>query len=220
MKIMKLFRKFSLPITAMLSVTMLLSSCGSTAESIGSIGSGSVGGLNYDSKERQILGQARGVGALVGAAAGAAIAENNGVNPIAGALVGGLLGVAGGDAVGKHQANKARNKRLSNDDMRKMIASVRANNQRLVDYNRKVARRIAQIKAAKSTDRSKMASSEYRSVKKAVKDTDKRIASLERTKSSLSGSQRQSFDVELRRAKSQRATLVSHSNELSQLASR
>ena len=83
MKMMQLFRKLSLPIAAMLSATMLLSSCGSTAQSMGT-----VGGLDYDAKEQKILGQARGVGALVGAGAGAVIAKQAGINPLAGALVG------------------------------------------------------------------------------------------------------------------------------------
>lgn len=215
MKMMKLFRKLSLPIATMLSVTMLLSSCGSTAEGIGGIGQkGTLGGLNYDSKERQILGQARGVGSLIGAGAGAAIANNNGVNPLAGALIGGILGGLGGDAVGKAQANKARNKRLSNDNMRSMISTVRSNNNRLAAYNRKVARRLAEIRKAKSSDRAAMAKAEYSSVNRAVKTTDKRIKQLETTKTSLAGSQAAELNTEIRKAKSERASLAGHRNTL------
>lgn len=220
MKMMTLFRKISLPIAAMLSVTMLLSSCGSTAESIGGWGQkGTIGGLNYDSKERQILGQARGVGALVGAGAGALIAKNAGVNPIAGALIGGLIGGIGGDAVGKAQANKAKNKRLSNQNMRDMISAVRRNNNKLAAYNRKVARRIAEIRNAKSSERAAMAKSEYRSVNNAIKSTDARIKQMETTLTKLPSSQSSELNREIRKAKSSRSELAGHRTTLSKYSS-
>lgn len=220
MKTLRLFRKLSLPTAAMLSITLLLSSCGSTAEGIGSIGQkGQVGGINYDSQERKILGQARGVGALVGAAAGLAIARRTGVNPIAGALLGGIIGAAGGDAVGKKQANKAKNKRLSNENMKQMISAVRSNNNKLAAYNRKVARRIAAIRSAESSKRASMAKAEYRSVNSAIKQTDSRIKNMETTKTKLSGSQSSQLAVEIRKAKSERATLANHRTILSKYSS-
>lgn len=220
MKITQLFRKISLPTAAFLSVTMLLSSCGSTAEGIGSIGQkGTIGGINYDSQERKILGQSRAVGALAGAGAGALIAKRTGANPLAGALIGGIIGTIGGDVVGKKQADKAKAKRLSNDTMKQMIASVRANNNRLAAYNRKVAQRIAAIRNAKSSERASMAKAEYSSVNSAIKQTDKRIAQMEKKKIQLAGSQEGQLTVEIRRAKSERATLAGHRTTLSKYGS-
>jgi len=215
MKLMNVFRALSLPTAAILSMTMLFSSCGQTAENIGSIGSGGqVGELSYDSKERQILGQARGVGALVGAAAGFAIAKNNKKSQLGGALLGGILGAAAGDAIGRGQANKARNKRLDNNTLRSMIASARANNARLAAYNRKVDRRIAQIRAAKASDRAKMARTERKSVDRAIASTDKMIQQRETTRSKLTGSDASQLAVEIRKAKSERATLANHRSKL------
>lgn len=212
---MKIFRGLSLPTAALLSITMLFSSCGQTAESIGSIGGrGQIGELAYDSKERQILGQARGVGALVGAAAGFAIAKNNNKSQLGGALLGGLIGAGVGDAVGRGQANKARQKRLDNNTLRSMIASAKANNARLAAYNRKVERRLAQIRAAKATERAKMASAERKSVDRAIASTDRMIKERETTRSKLTGYQASQLAVEIRKAKSERATLASHRSKL------
>ena len=215
MKMMKLFRRLSVPTIALLSVSLLLSSCGNTAQSIGSIGSrGTVGELSYDAKERQILGQARGVGTLLGAGAGYAIARNNGGNGLAGALIGGLVGAAAGDGIGKAQANKAKSKRLSNNNLRSMIASARANNERLAAYNRKVARRIAQIRAANASEQAKMARAEKTSVDRAIASTDKMIQQRETARSKMTGSQASQLAVEIRKAKSERATLASHRSKL------
>ena len=212
---MKIFRGLSLPTAALLSITMLFSSCGQTAESIGSIGGrGQIGELAYDSKERKILGQARGVGALVGAAAGFAIAKNNNKSQLGGALLGGLIGAGVGDAVGRGQANKARQKRLDNNTLRSMIASAKANNARLAAYNRKVERRLAQIRAAKATERAKMASAERKSVDRAIASTDRMIKERETTRSKLTGYQASQLAVEIRKAKSERATLASHRSKL------
>lgn len=220
MKMMKLFRQLSVPTAALLSITLLLSSCGNTAQSIGSIGQrGTVGELSYDAKERQILGQARGVGALVGAGAGYAIGRNNGGNGLAGALIGGLVGAAAGDGIGKAQANKARNKRLSNNDLRTMVSAMRTNNNRLAAYNRKVARRLAQIRAAKASDRAKMAKAEKGSIDRAIASTDKRIKQGEKSKMQLAGSQRAALDREIRTAKSERATLARQRTEMASYTS-
>lgn len=212
---MKLFRHLSMPTAAIVSVTMLFSSCGDVAESIGGIGGGGqVGELAYDSKERQILGQARGIGTALGAAAGYYIAKNNGMGSGVGALLGAALGAAAGDAVGRNQANKARQKRLDNNTLRSMIAAARANNARLVAYNRKVARRIAQIRAAKASERARLAKSERISVDRAIKKTDTMIQQRESARKKLSGSQASQLAVEIRKAKSQRAQLASHRAKL------
>lgn len=220
MKMMKLFRCLSVPTTALLSITLLLSSCGNTAQSIGAIGQrGTVGELSYDAKEQKILGQARGVGALVGAGAGYAIGRNNGGNGLAGALIGGLVGAAAGDGIGKAQANKARSKRLSNNDLRSMITSARANNARLAAYNRKVARRLAEIRSAKASDRAKMAKAEKASVDRAIASTDKMIKQREASRSKMTSSQASQLAVEIRKAKSERATLASHRSKLAKYES-
>jgi len=209
-----------MPTAALLSISMLLSSCGNTAQSIGSIGQkGSVGELSYDAKERKILGQARGVGALLGAGAGYAIARNNGGNGLAGALIGGLIGAAAGDGIGKKQANKAKAKRLSNNDLRSMIASARSNNERLAAYNRKVARRLAEIRAANASDRAKMARSEKASVNRAIASTDKMIKQREKAKAKMAGPQANQLAVEIRKAKAQRNVLAGHRSTLAKYES-
>lgn len=220
MKIMHIFRHLSVPTAGLLALTMLFSSCGNVAQNIGSIGSrGTVGELSYDAKEKQILGQARGAGALLGAAAGYAIGRNNSIGGLGGALLGGVIGAAAGDGVGKAQANKAKAKRLDNNTLRSMITSARANNARLVAYNRKVANRIAQIRAAKSSERAAMAKAEKSSVDRAIKQTDTMIQQREKAKTQLAGSQRAELDREIRKAKSERATLARHRTELAKYSS-
>ncbi len=220
MKIMTLFRHLSVPTSAAVAVTMMFSSCGDLASGIGSIGGrGQVGELAYDAQETKILGQARGVGTLVGAGLGYAIARNNGGNGLAGALIGGLIGAAAGDGIGKAQANKARQKRLDNNTLRSMIASARANNARLAAYNRKVAARIAQIRAASAAERAALAKSERISVDRAIQTTDKMIREREATSVKLAGSQRAELDREIRIAKSERATLARHRSTLASYSS-
>ena len=220
MKTVKLLKRISAPAMALLTMPLLLSSCGTTAEGIGSIGQGnSVGELKYDARERQILGQARGIGTLVGASAGYAIAKNNGGNELTGALIGGLLGAVAGDSIGTSQANQARNKRLSNDNLRSMLASARANNAKLAAYNRQVAKRLAEIRAAKASDQAKMARAQRASVKRAITDTDKMIKDREAARSKMTGSQASQLAVEIRKAKSERATLASHHEKLTKYAS-
>ncbi len=220
MKTVKLLKRLSAPTIALLSIPMLLSGCGTTAESIGSIGQGnSVGELNYDARERQILGQARGIGTLVGASAGYAIAKNNGGDELTGALLGGLLGAVAGDSIGASQANQARTKRLSNDNLRSMLASARANNAKLAAYNRQVAKRLAEIRAAKASDQAKMARAQKASVKRAITSTDKMIREREAARSKMTGSQASQLAVEIRKAKSERATLASHHEKLTKYAS-
>lgn len=220
MKMMKLFRRLSVPTAALMSLTMLFSSCGDLADGLGSVGGGGqVGELAYDRQERQILGQARGVGTALGAAAGYAIARNNGGNGLTGALLGGLIGAAAGDAVGKNQANKARQKRLDNNTLRSMIAAARANNARLAAYNRKVARRIAQIRAASKAERASLAKAERISVDRAIQKTDAMIQQREAAKVKLAGSQRAELDREIRIAKSERATLARHRSTLASYSS-
>lgn len=217
---MHIFRHLSVPTAGILALSMLFSSCGDVAQNIGSIGSrGTVGELSYDAKERQILGQARGVGTLVGAAAGYAIARNNGIGGLGGALIGGIIGAAAGDGIGKAQANKAKAKRLDNNTLRSMIASARANNARLVAYNRKVANRIAQIRAAKSSERAAMAKAEKSSVDRAIASTDRVIQQREKALKKLPSSQAPQLAVEIRKAKSQRGILASHSAKLGSYAS-
>ncbi|MFK7910248.1 MAG: glycine zipper domain-containing protein [Akkermansiaceae bacterium] len=220
MKMMKLFRQLSMPTAALTLMTMLVSSCGDVADGIGSIGGGGqVGELAYDSQERKILGQARGVGTAVGATAGYFIAKNNGMGSGVGALLGAALGAAAGDAIGKNQANKARQKRLDNNTLRGMIASARKNNARLAAYNRKVARRIAQIRSASRAERASLAKSERISVDRAIKKTDQMIQQRQSTSAKLAGSQRAQLDREIRIAKSERATLARHRSTLASYSS-
>lgn len=217
---MKRFRHLSVPTSAAVAVTMMFSSCGDLATGLGTIGGGGqVGELAYDAQETKILGQARGVGTALGAAAGYMIARNNGGNGLGGALIGGLLGAAAGDGIGKAQANKARQKRLDNNTLRGMIASARKNNARLAAYNRKVANRIAQIRSANKAERASLAKAERISVDRAIKNTDKMIQQRQATSAKLAGSQRAQLDREIRVAKSQRATLARHRSTLASYSS-
>lgn len=212
------FKFLSVPASITVCVSVLLSSCATT----GGMGGGQLGELDYDYRERQIINQGRAVGAIAGAGAGYAIARNNSSSDgsrIAGALAGGLLGGLAGDAVGKAQANKARELRLDNASMANLIASVRADNARLVAYNQKVARRIAEIRRAESEQRAKLAKAELSSVNRAIKETDKLVDRNESDSSQLAGSQRGELDRENRKIKSQRQVLVSHRDELTELAS-
>ncbi len=102
MKLRTIIKKVSLPTAVALVITMTATSCGTTAERIGSIGGGSI---KFDSRERQILGQARGVGTVLGAAGGYMVAKNNGKSRLGGALAGASIGGLIGNAAGTSQAN-------------------------------------------------------------------------------------------------------------------
>ena len=100
-----------------------------------------------------------------------------------------------------------------------MIASARSNNARLAAYNRKVARRIAQIRSANASEQAKMARAEKASVNRAIASTDKMIKQRETARSKMSGSQASQLAVEIRKAKSERATLASHRSKLAKYES-
>jgi uncharacterized protein YcfJ len=203
-------------VTAVTASSLFLTGCVTT-------GGGTLGALGYDHQERKIINQATGVGAGVGAAAGYAIARNNSRSDssrVAGTILGGLAGAAAGHAIGRGQANKARSVRLSNEQMRDVLAEVRSNNDRLIAYNRKVDRRIAEIKKADKDQQAALAKAELGSVDKAIKETDKMIEQNESDANLLAGSQQSDLIRENRKAKSQRADLVANRNELATIAAR
>ncbi len=186
-----------------------LTNCGATAESFGGVGTRSaVGSIGFDSKERQILGQARAVGSVAGAGIGYLIAKRTGQSRLAGAAIGGLLGGVLGDQVGKGQANTAKNKRLSNQNLQSMIAAAKDNNRKLAAYNRRVAQRIAQLKTKSRAERSQLAKSERKSVDSAIKQTDRIIGDRQATAAKLHGSDRAMLAREIRIAQNHRATLA------------
>ena len=186
-----------------------LTNCGATAESIGGVGTRSaVGNIGFDSKERRILGQARGVGTAVGAGLGYLIAKKTGHNRLAGAGLGALLGGALGDQVGKNQANNAKRKRLSNQNLRGMIAAAKENNRKLAAYNRRVDRRIAELRSKSRAERGRLARTERKSVDSAIKQTDSLIKSRQVTAAKLHGSDKAMLAREIRIAQNHRATLA------------
>lgn len=206
----------SILVAALSSASIFLTGCATT-------GGGTLGGLDYDHQERKIINQATGVGAVAGAAAGYAIARNNSssdASRIGGAALGGLLGGLAGRGIGTAQANKARSVRLDNEQMRNVLAEVRANNDRLAAYNRKVDRRIAEIRKADKEQQAALAKAELGSVDKAIKETDQMIEQNESDATMLAGSQQSELVRENRKAKSQRAELVAHRNELATIAAR
>jgi len=212
-------KPLSILIAALACVSIFLTGCAATGGGGGMLG----GGPGYDYKEHKIMNQATGVGAVVGAGAGYAIARNNSSSNssrIAGAALGGLLGAGAGRAVGTAQANKARGKRLDNDSMRRLVAETRANNTRLAAYNRKVDRRIAEIRKAEKDKQASLAKAELTSVNRAIKDTDKMIEQNQSSATMLTGTQQDELVRENRKAKTQRDELVAHRDELSTLASR
>ena len=213
--------RFTTMAAVIMAAAAVLPGC-STTGGFGSAG-GTLGGPGYDQQEQRIINQARTVGAVVGAGAGYAIARNNSSNDLSrlgGAALGGLVGGLAGDAIGKTQADKARAKRLDNEQVRSLVAATRANNERLVAYNRKVANRIAQIRKAEAAERSALAKAELPAVDRAIKQTDQLIQQREADRSMLAGSERSQLERENRTAKSERAELVSHRNELATLAAR
>ena len=102
--------------------------------------------------------------------------------------------------------------------MRELIASAKANNKRLRAYNARVAKRIREIKSAKSTDRARLAAAEYRAVSKAISQTDSLLKERNAALASLAGSQRSQLATEIRIAKSQRSRLASQRNTLATLS--
>lgn len=206
-----MIRKFFVPTALALSATLLVSSCGTTAEQLGSFGSG---GLHYDRKEKQIIGQARGVGMLLGAGAGYAIAKNNNKSRLGGALAGATAGGLIGDLVGKKQATKARNARLNNDQLRNLISRARANNKKLADYNRQMRQRIAVIRAADPSKRAQMAKLDRIKADRAIVQTDQLIKERKKDSAQLVSSQRAQYNAEISKAQSLRSELVRNRNTL------
>lgn len=208
------------PSMALAAAGMLLSGCATTG---GGYSGGTLGDPGYDQQEQRIINQARGVGAVAGAGLGYAIARNNSssdASRVAGAAAGALLGGLAGDAIGKSQANQARQARLDNEQTRNLIAATRANNERLAAYNRKVAARVAQIRKAEAAERASMAKAELPAVDRAIKQTDQLIQQREADRSMLAGSERSEMERQNSVARSERAELVSHRNDLASLAAR
>ena len=211
MKIRSVFKKLFLPITTALSLTVMVSSCGNVAEQLGSIGGG---GLNFDSKERQIIGQARGVGILLGAGTGYAIAKNNNESEIGGVIAGGVAGGVLGDLVGKKQARNARNARLNNDQLKNLLTRARANNKRLADYNRNLKKRVAECRAAEPAKRKQLAKASVREADRAIAKTDKLVSERKKNSVNLVSSQRAQYNRETAKAQSLRGELARSRNSL------
>ncbi len=183
-------------------------------------GGGQIGGIGYDGQEKRILNEARIGGALVGAGAGALIANATDNNVAAGAALGGLGGLLVGNAVGTGQANKARAVRMDNDSLRQAIASARANNDRLAAYNRKVSQRIAEIKAKPADERQALARAELSSIDNAIEQTHRQTASRQEFVNSIpsdQAGQASAMNTEIRRGQSEVATLTSYRTELSRM---
>lgn len=204
-------QKMRVLLTCLLASAMPLglTNCGATAESIGGVGTRSaLGSIGYDSKEKQILGQARAGGAIGGVIVGGLLAKKLGLKTSEGAIIGGLLGGVFGNQVGKGQANNAKNKRLSNQNLTSMIAAAKDNNIKLAAYNNRVAQRIAQLKSKSIAERSQLAKSERKSVDSALKQTDTLIKSRQATVAKLHGSDKAMLAREVRIAQNHRATLA------------
>lgn len=211
MKLKNIIKKVSLPTAVALVITLTATSCGTTAEQLGSIGGGSI---KFDSRERQILGQARGIGTVLGAAAGYAIAKNNGGSRLGGALAGASIGGLLGNAVGTNQANKARNSRLTNTQLRTLLARAKENNRQIAAANRRAKQRIAAARAASASDRSKMARSGRLKADRDIAQVDSFIKKRKAAAVKLHGSQRSQYLAVNREAERERAALLRSRNTL------
>ena len=205
---------------------MILVSCetpsGMGGGSLSGGGGGQLGGVGYDAQERKILTQARVVGALGGALLGAVVADRTDNSPWLGAALGAGLGGLAGDAVGRGQANTARNKRMDNDSLRQAIATARANNDKLAAYNSRVRARIAAIKAKPKSEQAALARAELKSVDSAIKETNELAASRQTYVNKIPPSQSSeaaAMNTEIRRGQAQLSTLTTSRAELSRMGS-
>ncbi|NJM37268.1 MAG: hypothetical protein HC845_05010 [Akkermansiaceae bacterium] len=211
--------RMRLPVCFLAAASLLISSCASPTGGIAGVGSsGVIGPLNYDGQERQIIDQARVGGALLGAAAGYFIAKESGGNRLGGAALGGLVGGLAGDAVGKGQANQAKQARLSNDSLRNAIASARKNNDRLEAYNRKVAARIAELRRKPAAERASLAKAELKDVDSSLKSTQSYTSSRSAAKSKMPPTQASQYASETRRGEREQARLASYRSELAKMS--
>jgi len=190
--------------------TLFLSSCASQT--------GTIGTLNYDAKEQQIINQARTVGAVGGATAGYLIGKNNKIGGLGGAALGGLLGGVAGDAVGKSQAENAKNVRLSNEQLREAIAVTRQNNDRLVAYNKSVALRISEIRRKPKEERAVLAKAELNDVNETLKETEEYTASRKDSMAKMPESQASDYASEIRRGEREQTRLAGYRNELQKMS--
>lgn len=202
------------------ATTLLVSSCASPTGGVAGFGSsgGTIGPLNYDSQERQIIDQARIGGALVGATAGYLIAKNSGADRLGGAAIGGLLGGLAGDSVGKSQANNAQNARLDNDQLRQAIASARKNNDRLAAYNARVAARIAELRRKSAVERAALARAELKEVDASLSSTQTYTSSRGSAKAKMPPTQASQYASEMRRGEREQARLSSYRSELAKMS--
>ena len=207
------------PLYVFATASLFFSSCTNPAGGIAGIGhQGSIGPLSFDAKEQQIINQARGAGALLGAAAGYAIGHNNGGKGLEGALIGGLLGGLAGNAVGTNQAKTAQNMRFSNDQFRQAIAITRQNNARLADYNRRVAARIAELKKKPAAERAQLAKAELNGVNNNLKAAQTYTSKRTEAKATMTRSQADTYASEIRRGQQETERLASYRNELSRMS--
>jgi len=101
--------------------------------------------------EDRIGGQATGIGALIGAGAGALLAGDGDRGK--GAAIGALLGGAGGAAVGNKQKANYRAEKAHTDALAAQVAGVEKYNAEIAAYNEKLKEEIAAIEAEKDAAR-------------------------------------------------------------------
>ncbi len=211
--------RMRLPVCFLAAASLFISSCASPSGGIAGMGSsGTIGPLSYDGQERQIIDQARVGGALLGATAGYFIAKESGGSRLGGAALGGLVGGLAGDAVGKGQANQAKQARLDNDSLRNAIASARKNNDRLEAYNRKVAARIAELRRKPAAERASLAKAELKDVDNSLKSTQSYTSSRSVAKSKMPPTQASQYASETRRGEREQARLASYRSELAKMS--
>lgn len=174
--------------------------------------------MNFDRKEQRIINESRIGGALIGGTLGAIIGNNSKLGTERGAVLGAGLGFLGGNQVGKQRAGKARSLRLENDQLSLAVSELRRNNDRLADYNRKVALRIAELRRESAGKRAALAKAELRAIDKTIKDSKEYTEEASKAKDQLVSNQASTYESNLRPYVQKQNQLVSYRKEVAEMS--
>lgn len=152
--------------------------------------------------ELKILRQAVTVGTVAGGTAGYFIAQNNNINPYAGAAAGALVGALAGSGVAKAQIKDVRFKQLDVNKKAQLVQSAQT-------YNQNMANRIrvmrAQVAALDPEFSSKQAV--IQSIQQSYDNVSNQIASSDTLMEGASGVQASQYREELDSLRSKRTEL-------------
>lgn len=165
--------------------------------------------LSPSQVEEKIIKEARTVGTVGGALAGAAVGYL--ANDWKGALYGGLAGAAVGNRIGNAQGQKQASNyqaaRMEGDRLNRLVAEARSYNTQVAQYNSKLQAEIALIETTTGTERAQLAAAQSKSASQSLQSVNQVITVRQNAMQNLQFSNRSAYEAEYQ-------TLVQRRDEL------